>query len=213
MTVLDDLLVPAGAGIAAGLGVAMPLGPIAALLLREGLVNGFRVSAAAATAVAAADTAYCAVAMVTGALLGPPLRGHRGLLLGISGALIVAIGLRQLVTALRRRTAEAPEVERRSPPAAFALFLGLTAANPLTLVYFLALAGAVTVRSGSWIAPVVFVAAVGLSSLAWQLVLAAVGSAFGGSLGPRATERIGIVASLVVIGLGAAVVASGAPPS
>lgn len=209
--VMEDILLAAGAGVAAGLGVAMPLGAIAALLLREGLINGFRVAAAGATGIAVVDTTYCAVAALTGTLFASIAAGRQGAFLVISGLLIVAIGLHQLLTSLRRRGIAAPVAEARSTPLmAFGKFVGLTAINPMTLVYFVALSGAVTTRSTSWVAPVVFVAAVGLSSWAWQLMLAALGSFFGTSMGPRAVEVIGIVASLVIIALGVGVIASGA---
>lgn len=207
---MEEILLAAGAGVAAGLGVAMPLGAIGALLLREGLVNGFRVAAAAATGVAVVDIVYCLVAALTGALFAPLVQGHQRAFLGVSGVLLVLIGVHQLLTSIRRRTSEATRVERIRPLAAFGKFVGLTAVNPMTLVYFIALAGAVTARASSPLAPVVFVAAVGLSSWAWQLMLAALGSLFGTSLSPRSVETIGIVASLVVIALGAGVIASGA---
>lgn len=204
----DDVLVPAGAGIAAGLGVAMPLGAIAALLLREGLVNGFRVAAAGASGVAVVDTVYCAIATTTGALFAPLVEGHTTLFLLISGSLIVIIGIRQLLLSLRRRSTEAADVEVATPWATFVRFVGLTAINPLTLLYFVALAGAVTTRSGTWVGPVVFVIAAGLSSWCWQLLLAALGSASGRGFGPTATEAIGILASLIIVVLGGAIMAS-----
>ena len=209
---MDEILLAAAAGLAAGLGVAMPLGAIAALLLREGLVNGFRVAAAGATGIAVVDTAYCGLAALTGAAFAPLVAGHQSLLLVASGILIVGIGLHQLVISLRRRAIEAPTVEPSTPVVAFLKFIGLTAINPMTLVYFVALGGAVTTRSTSWMAPVVFVAAVGLASWAWQLTLAALGSLFGRSVGSRSVETIGIVASLVIIALGVGLLAGAALP-
>lgn len=94
--------------------------------------------------------------------------------------------------------------------AAYARFVGLTAINPMTLVYFVALSGTVTVPGSSWVTPVVFVAAVGLSSLAWQLALAVVGSFFGGVVSDNTTRIIGIAASLLVVALGAAFLVGGA---
>ena len=205
---LDEIVIPAAAGVAAGLGVAMPLGAIAALLLREGLVNGFRVAAAAAGGVALVDTVYCAIATLAGAAIAPALESRRTLFLTASGLLIVAIGVHQLINGLRRRSAQTPTVEPASPVAAFVRFVGLTAINPLTLVYFVALAGAVTTQSGSWIGPVVFVVAVGVSSLLWQLVLASVGSVFGRTVSAHTTEVIGIAASILILGLGSLIVVS-----
>ena len=88
-------------------------------------------------------------------------------------------------------------------------FVGLTAVNPLTLVYFIALAGAVTTRTGSAPAVVVFVVAVGHSSLAWQLLLAATGAIFKRSLRAKAGEAIGIAASLLIVALGGVILTSG----
>lgn len=206
---VEDIWAPAVAGVVAGLGVAMPLGAIAALLLREGLVHGFGVAAASAAGVATVDLLYCAVATVTGALVAGAIEDQRGLFLVISGTAIVAIGLRQLSHGLTERERPSGELPRSSAWAAYARFVGLTAINPLTLVYFVALSGAVTSAGGSWLTPVVFTVAVGVSSLAWQLALAMVGSFFGGVVSAPTTRIIGIAASLLVIALGIAVLVSG----
>ena len=67
----DDLVVLAVAGCAAGLGVAMPLGAIGVLILREGMLRGYRSGLAAATGVATVDTLYCLGALLAGAALSP----------------------------------------------------------------------------------------------------------------------------------------------
>lgn len=207
--VMDGLLVVVGAGVLAGLGVAVPLGAIGALLVREGLVFGFRVAASAAAGIAAVDTLYCATAMTAGAALAPRIESHRGIFLVVSGLVLMAIGVRQLVAGVRRTDIDGLSVETPSGLSTFARFVGLTAVNPVTLVYFAALAGVVTSHGGGWLAPVAFVAAVGLSSLAWQLVLAAVGAVFRRSVTARAAHRITIAAATLVIGLGASVTVAG----
>lgn len=196
------------AGVVAGLGVAMPLGAVAALVLREGLVNGFRVAAAAGAGVATVDLVYCAVATTTGALLARAIEDQRGAFVLVSGALVLAIGLRQLHRALTHPEGAGADVEPTSAVGAFVRFVGITAINPLTLVYFVALGS--TVPTGSWVGPLVFVVAAGLASLAWQLALAGAGSLLGGALSPRVARSVGVVAALVVITLGAALAISGA---
>lgn len=208
--VINDIVTPAVAGVLAGLGVAMPLGAVAALLLREGLVNGFRTAAAGAAGVATVDLVYCIIAALTGATFAPLIEDHSSVFLLTSGVLIVAIGVRQLWQGMRQPPRAAAEVERASAPAAFGRFVGLTAINPITLVYFIALSGAVTHSDASWIAPVIFVAAVGGASLAWQLLLARVGSAFGGALSLSATRAIGVIASFLIVALGMVAVVNGA---
>jgi threonine/homoserine/homoserine lactone efflux protein len=206
---LNEILVSAGAGVAAGLGVAMPLGAIAALLLREGLVNGLRVATAAAAGVATVDLVYCVAAMIAGAAIAPAVESQRAAFLGIAGLLIVAMGVRQLATLRPTRSAVIPDLAQTSALSSFLRFVGLTAVNPLTLVYFLALAGAVTTRSGSWVGPVLFVTAVGASSLAWQVMLASIGTVFRRSFNARTAHAVGVAASVLIIGLGCSVAVSG----
>ena len=57
---------PFVAGLAAGLGIALPLGAIGVLILREGVERGIRMAAVAAFAVATVDFAYALVAVVVG---------------------------------------------------------------------------------------------------------------------------------------------------
>ena len=197
------------AGTLAGLGVAMPLGAIAALLLREGLVNGFRVSAAAAAGVATVDLLYCAGATATGALLVRSIEDHRGVFLIASGVLVIAVGVIQLKQGLKNPVA-ASDVGRTSARAAYVRFVGLTAVNPMTLVYFVALGGAVAAPGGSWAVPVAFTVAAGLSSLAWQLMVASAGSFFRKALSAKTARTIGVAASVLVLTLGAVVLLNGA---
>ena len=187
----------------------MPLGAIAALLLREGLVNGFRVAAAAAAGIAAVDLVYCAIATLTGATFAGAINDHRAGFLLASGLLIVAIGVRQLCHGLKHNSPAAHHVEPASARSAFGRFVGLTAINPVTLVYFVALSGAVTTSGSSWVGSVIFVAAVGVSSLAWQLLLAGTGASVGASVSPSATRTIGVIASLLIVALGVAVLING----
>lgn len=206
---LHEIWLAAVAGGAAGLGVAMPLGAIGALLLREGVTNGFAVAAAGAAGVALVDTAYCAVAMVVGAAVAPAVEPRRDAFLVVAGLLVIAIGLRQLVLAARPRTVAIAPAGPSSQWSTFVMFVGLTAVNPTTLVYFVALSGAVTGRAGGAAAPVVFVVAVGLASLTWQLALAAAGSWLGGTVDRRVAEVVGVVASVIVVVLGGGLVVAG----
>lgn len=196
-------------GIAAGLGVAMPLGAIGALLLREGLSNGFRVAAAGAAGVAATDVVYCAVATLTGGVFAEFIQSYEGVFLVASGALVLAIGIWQLARALRRDQATVSDAGRASAAATFARFVGLTAINPLTLVYFVALGAAVATATSSPAGPFAFVLAVGLSSLAWQLLLAGIGAFSGRLMSPTATRVVGVMASVVIAILGTIVIVSG----
>lgn len=192
------------AAVAAGLGVAMPLGPVGLLLLSEGMKRGRRPALVAASAIALVDLLSCAVAVVAGATLAPVVRGW-GFVPGvISGIVVVALGVRQLIGSVRavRAPSDATAV---SQGAVFVRFVVLTATNPLTLVYFFALSGALGDSAGH---PVVFVLIVGLTSFLWQAGLGLIGSMLRAVLPRGVVIAVNVLAAVVVIVLGATVVGS-----
>lgn len=201
----ESVIVVAMAGLLAGLGVAMPLGPIGVLILRESITGGFRSGAAAAVGVALVDLTYCAAAVVVGAALAPVLRGWGDWPAVVSGAVLIALGLIQLRRADRPVPTNSAELPRQWITVRF---FALTAINPATLLYFFALASAVTLHAANPVTPVVFVVAAGLASLAWQLSLAAVGAGIGAAVSPTFTRRLAWVASVLVVALGIGVLAS-----
>lgn len=184
----------------------MPLGAIGVLILRESMLNGWRHGAAAAAGVATIDLLYCSLAVSVGAAFAPIIRSWGAVPAVVSGLVLIGLGVRQLWQVRRGTTAEAVEVPSH---AVFLRFVGLTAINPATVLYFLALAGVVTAAATSWLAPVLFVLGAGGASLTWQLVLAAVGVRLGAVIPQRASLVLGWVASAVVIALGIGVIFSG----
>ncbi|MHA7304864.1 hypothetical protein ACX80E_06425 [Arthrobacter sp. TMN-49] len=100
------------------------------------------------------------------------------------------------------------------PPSAarsrkFLLFAGLTAVNPATLVYFVALTGGLGGALGSFSASLAFVLGVAVASLSWQLGLVLIGHAFRGRTTDRAQLRLNVAGHSLVLALGlAAIVAS-----
>jgi arginine exporter protein ArgO len=169
-----------GAGLVAGLGVAMPLGAIGALLVGLPARAGHRVAVAAALGVATTDALYAGVAVAGGASLAGAV-GRVARPLQLASALVLAVLAALTVLRARRPSSTAAPRRRLTPSRAYAAFLALTAINPGTLVYFLALViGAdAALRSGrAW-----FVAGVLLASAAWQLLLVGGGAALTRALG------------------------------
>ncbi|QYF72779.1 LysE family transporter [Cryobacterium sp. PAMC25264] len=210
-----------GAGALAGLGVAVPLGAIGLLLVRQGVAGGFVVGAAGAAAVALVDSVYCIVALGAGAVVAPVL-GEWGAAAGLlAGAMLMALGVAGLLRERRRPTASQDQpgrssVRRPAPARFFLLLLGLTAVNPATLLYFAALTTALRptlAAPGGAVAATAFVAGVAIASLAWQLGLVAAGAFWGGRITPRGQVLVGRAGYLLVIllGAGAALAALAAP--
>jgi threonine/homoserine/homoserine lactone efflux protein len=189
-------------GALAGLGVAMPLGAIGVLLLRVGVLSGFRTAAAGAVAVGLVDAAYCGLAGTLGVVAGAWIAALGAAPALLSGVVLVALG----AAGLTRR--DSPVAAAPSPPGnrssigVFLRFAGLTAINPTTLLYFLALTA--TLNSTFDASIPAFVAGVGIASTAWQLGLIGVGAVLGGRLQPAGQRLLSAAGSAVVVALGVA---------
>jgi threonine/homoserine/homoserine lactone efflux protein len=207
----SDLAASALAGAAAGLAIAMPLGAIGLLLLRLGMLHGFRAGAAGALAVGSVDLTYCAIAVTIGGRFAPLVASWGAWPVAVSGLVVIGIGVRQLVTTLRAPATDAAksvaDASRAGRPLAiYGRFFALTALNPLTLLYFIALAGVLASTTSVAGTKVAFVAGTGVASISWQLGLAAVGAVMHRAISARAGRSLGIVASAIVIALGVAVI-------
>lgn len=195
-------------GVAAGYGIAIPVGAIAVLIVQVGIRCGFRCAASAGAGAATADLLYALLAVTGGVALvaavedvGEPLRWLSAGVL----AVIAVIGL----TRARRAptTTEAALPRPREYALTYARFLGLTVINPLTVVYFaaivLGLGLAAELTAG---AAVSFVAGAFLASLSWQLLLAAVGALAGRRLPPRFAVGAAIAGNLLIFAMAVLIV-------
>jgi arginine exporter protein ArgO len=181
------------AGVAAGYGIAVPVGAIGVLIAGLSARTSLRVGAAAGLGAATADGIYAAVAVLGGAavahLIAPvatPLRW---------AAAVVLLGLAAMTAwgAFHRRTAERPAPS--SAVRAYAAILALTLLNPATVIYFAALViGHGGAGGGPW-----FVIGAFLASASWQLLIAGGGSLIGRLLtGPRGRMATALVSSVVI---------------
>jgi arginine exporter protein ArgO len=207
------------AGAAAGYGIAIPVGAIAILIIETGLRRGFRLAVAAGAGAAAADGTYAAVAAAFGtalaALIAPLATPLRVVAVGI----LVAIGIRGL---WRLRVAEMPpspegtglpaeveEAERAgSAGRTFAVFLGLTLLNPITVIYFAALILGLAGTGVGIGEKAAFVAGAFLASLSWQVVLAAVGAVLHRHLPPTARAAVVVLGNVIILAFAAVIAGS-----
>jgi arginine exporter protein ArgO len=188
-------------GLVTGWAIAIPIGAVGAFLVTLTARTSMRVGAAAALGIATVDGLYAALAVVAGAalsaLLAPvatPLRIASGLVLLVLAVLTAA---HALATSGRVRAAEPVR-----PWRAYALFVGITAVNPATVVYFAAVVlGNRNLVSGA-VEATAFVLAAFVASASWQLLLATGGAAWGRiATGPRGHLVTGLVSSVVIAAL------------
>ena len=184
-------------GVFAGYAIAIPVGPIAVLILRIGMRNGLRAAMAAGAGTATADLIYASLAMLAGpalvALITPVLLPARLL----AAALLLFLALRQLRTVDFTGTAQEPAAAGRT----YATVLALTLLNPATVIYFATLAVGLPHIASDLAARALFVVAAALASLSWQWLLAASGSALLGRVPPRLGRTTGFVSSAIIAAL------------
>ena len=200
------------AGAVAGFGVAIPVGPIAILLMDTALRRGLRPGLAAGAGVATADGIYATIAGIGGAAIA-------GVIAPDLGAAPVGVGGR----ARRHRRARARErppgdggaaipvggstgavadpeaTVRPSRRATYLRFLGLTIVNPSTVVYFAALVVGLPAVSGGAAERIVFAAGAFLASISWQSFIAVVGAVVHRRLPPSARLYTSLAGNLIVL--------------
>jgi arginine exporter protein ArgO len=194
-------------GIAAGLGIAIPVGPIAVLLVDVSMRRGFVHAAPAAIGVASADLAYATVAALLGTAAADALRPYEGPLRAVSVGVLLAIAALRMWHLLHEGRGEARRpnpgrrIERGGAPTYLA-FLGLTLLNPATIAYFTALIvgmQADALLGGA--AKAMFVLGAFAASGAWQLTLVAAGGVLHHRLPQNASLVTGVIGSAVIVAL------------
>jgi arginine exporter protein ArgO len=181
------------AGVAAGYGIAVPVGAIGVLIAGLSARTSLRVGAAAGLGAATADGVYALVAVVAGAAIA-------GLVAPIATPLRwAAAGVLLLLAAGTARSAFKKPAERETRPVsagrAYVGILGLTLLNPATVIYFAALVlGRGGSGGGAW-----FVIGAFLASASWQLLIAGGGSLVGRLLtGERGRMITALISSGVI---------------
>jgi putative LysE/RhtB family amino acid efflux pump len=184
-------------GFGLGFLVALQLGPMSLLLIRSTLRDGVRVGFAIGAGVAVIDALYAALGAAGAASLLTigPLR----LVLGVLGtAVLVWLGVKTLLAAVRVRAGlEGPD-DVGDPRRAFRTSLGATASNPLTIASWAGIFAAAT--TGTSASPVPLVVGVAIGSATWMGLLASGVAVARRSVGPRAVVVADGIAGLGLLG-------------
>jgi putative LysE/RhtB family amino acid efflux pump len=181
--------------------IALQLGPMSLLLIRSTLRDGVRVGLAIGAGVAVIDALYAALGAAGAASLLSigPLR----LALGVLGTVVLVwIGVKTLLAAVRVRAGlEGPD-DVGDPGRAFRTSLGATASNPLTIASWAGIFAAAT--TGTSASPVPLVVGVAIGSATWMGLLASGVAIARRSVGPRAVVVADGIAGLGLLGFAGA---------
>ena len=191
-------------GLVTGWAIAIPIGAVGALLVALTARTSVRTGSAAAMGVATVDGLYAAVAVVGGAAIADRLEPYGWLR---AASALVLLGIAVLTVWLGRRSTgrsvTAPASSRDLRPwQAFLAFLALTAVNPTTVVYFVAVVTGNPHLADGWAEGVVFVLAAFVASASWQETLVLLGAVLGRSVtSHRGRVVTAWVSGLVIAGL------------
>jgi arginine exporter protein ArgO len=194
------------AGLAAGYGIAMPVGAVGAYLVALTARTSLRTGVFAALGVATADLVYALIAVCGGAALANVLHPVALPLRRGSAVVLIALAVYGAVAAIRRYRGRRDGAQ--AGPAvsgvarAYLGMWGMTMMNPLTVVYFTALVlGRQAAATPGGADQAVFVVAVFAASASWQLTLAGGGAFLGRVLAGSRGRLVTALASSIVIGV------------
>jgi threonine/homoserine/homoserine lactone efflux protein len=159
-------------GIAVGIVIALPVGPVGVLCVRRSLYEGVSFGLVSGLGAALADALFGIVAGLGLTVVRDALLAWRQWLGGAGGVFLVATGIRAL---LRHPPAAAPEpLAGEALFGAFASAFALTLTNPITILAFAAIFARVGIDAAAQLSGIfVLVGGVFLGSALWWVGLAA----------------------------------------
>ncbi|MGD0247619.1 MAG: LysE family transporter [Candidatus Limnocylindrales bacterium] len=189
-------------GLVIGFAIAAAIGPIGLLCIRRTLVDGAAVGVASGLGAATADGLYASVAAFGVTALADLLIGMRRPLGVVGGAFLVGLAIH----ALRSRPQATADRPPRTLLSAYATTVGLTIANPATILSFAAAFVGLGLAGHDTATAAALVVGVFTGSASWWVVLAVIVAALRDRLGPEALRRLAAGSSVLIGLLGLAAV-------
>ncbi len=188
-------------GLAFGFVLAATVGPMWVLCLRRALSAGALAGFVSGMGIAVADALYGAVAAFGLTTISSLLLEQQPWFALGGGAFLLWLGAKTLLTKPAPVDAAQAGPARGGLAAGFLSTLGLTLANPPTILAFVAIFSGIGLAAHpSTAAAGLVVLGVFLGSAAWWLILAAVAGGLRGRLGPRLMRTINLISGLAILG-------------
>jgi threonine/homoserine/homoserine lactone efflux protein len=189
-------------GLAIGLAVAIPVGPIALLCMRRTLERGFLIGFGTGLGAAIADLFYASIAAFGISAVEEMLLKYRTSLSFIGGIFLLILAA--------RTAAGKGAMERELNPStgsavtAFASGFVLTATNPLTVLGFVAIFAGFGVGQGltDTSRAVSLVTGVMAGSILWWLILNGIVARIRHFFAPRTLQRVNLAAGALIAAFG-----------
>jgi threonine/homoserine/homoserine lactone efflux protein len=176
---MSDLFV---IGFFAGLALAIPVGPMAIMLINTTLEKGWRTGVAGASAMATVDFLYALTVFLLGHAVSSFFATWGQLLSLLGAGVLLWLGAATLLRNLRLMRSASKDVTdskyASTPLKTFFVFAGATILNPPTALYFLGIAPSVAqIETDNFLlSALVFALGVFVGSVIWQQSLALAGT-------------------------------------
>jgi threonine/homoserine/homoserine lactone efflux protein len=156
-------------GIAVGIVIALPVGPVGVLCVRRTLFEGPAFGLVSGLGAATADTLFGVIAGFGLTVIRDSLLAYQDWLGGAGGIFLLVVGLRALLTT---RISDPEPLDGEALVTAYASTFALTITNPITILAFAAIFAKVGVTGDTDLFSIgALVAGVFLGSLLWWLGL------------------------------------------
>jgi threonine/homoserine/homoserine lactone efflux protein len=186
-------------GYLLGFTIAAAVGPISLLVMRRTLAEGRLIGLVSGLGVATADAVYGAIAAFGLGAVTELLVSARQVLGLVGGVFLLWLAWKTVRASATETRATATETDRRGgAPGAYLSILGLTLANPMTILSFGALFAGLGVANGATSDAALIVLGVLLGSSTWWLVLTTAVAALRSRLTPRWIHRINLGSGVVI---------------
>jgi threonine/homoserine/homoserine lactone efflux protein len=187
-------------GLAFGFLLAATVGPMWVLCFRRTIDQGALAGLVSGLGIAVADGLYGAVAAFGLTAISGVLLRHSFWIGLAGGAFLLWLGLRTL---LSRPALAGGDASRIGLAQGFLSTLGLTLANPPTILAFAAIFAGLGLVTDNYAGAALVVLGVFLGSAAWWTMLAAAAGRLRGRIGPKLIRAINIASGLSILGFAA----------
>ena len=184
-------------GFVLGFTIAAAVGPISLLVIRRTLAEGQRYGLVSGLGVATADATYGAIAAFGLAAVTDALVSARQVLGLVGGVFLLWLAWRTARSVPSEAARVAPG-GRRGYAGAYLSILGLTMANPMTILSFGALFAGLGVTSGATGDAALVVLGVLLGSTTWWIVLTTVVARLRSRVTPAWIHRINVGSGVII---------------
>jgi len=192
-------------GVLAGIALAIPLGPMAILLISTTIKHGRKIGVFGALAMASVDFTYAAVVFAFGNVVISFLTDWVFPLRVLGSLILLYVGIKIFVDARKSSKINSPDLANSptSRSRTYAKFFGLTVLNPATAFYFFGITPSVAALSQGtgFLSIAYFAVGVFLGSIVWQLFLVFAANLTKAFTNAKIQHRIQYAGALLIVAL------------